>query len=583
MRSFFTTFSLRSILLTGLLATVTWPLSAEAVNRYVASTGTDVNACKKLTKPCRTIGYAVSKALAGDTIFVTYPSVGAPTVSNITINKSLTITGNGVKRSILNANGAGRHFSVTGATTIVTLTNLDLRNGTAFTGGSISNSGLLLTLLDTALRDNSATTDGGAIYNTGTLVVNNSEIETNTAQGDGGGIYNSGTVRVINGSSVQSNNAEYGGGIYTIGGSANVQIHQTSIVSHNRASRDGGGVYVDEGSSMQTSDSTFANNDADGEGGAVYAGGGDVTITQSTLEYNSADAAGGAISLHNGVATITTSLFVANDGGSLGGAIHNADTGLYSITASSFEGNFATIGGAIGDTPLAQPQLRTISGSTFAANTAETGGAIFFSPDYAVMAIVNSTFSQNSADDRGGAIYNSSGNSYGNPAGGGTVNVANATFYGNAAGLNSTAGATIWNERRITTNNSIVTHSENSSTATLHDGTACGGTALPLTGQNNLIGTTPYLDASCATSASGFTLPGVTLFNTLLSDNGGPDVGASHDPLETHALLAGSSATGMGWTSCPNPITGTLLTIDQINQPRPAGGNACDVGAYELQ
>lgn len=111
MDSFFSALSLRRMLLGGLFATCMWPLTAEAVNRYVSDTGTDgfsgTKTCTSATSPCLTINHAVRKALAGDTIFVTYSSVTSPTVNNITINRSLNITGNGLKRSILNANGTG--------------------------------------------------------------------------------------------------------------------------------------------------------------------------------------------------------------------------------------------------------------------------------------------------------------------------------------------------------------------------------------------------------------------------------------------------------------------------------------------
>lgn len=408
----------------------------------------------------------------------------------------------------------------------------------------------------------------------------NSEIETSSTTGNGGAIYNSGTVRVTSGSTVRSSTARYGGGIYTTGGNANVQINQNSTVKDNRASQDGGGIYVDEGGTMQISDSTFDDNDAEGEGGAVYAGGGDVTITKSTFEDNAADFDGGAVSIHEGRVTVTTSFFTTNSAEGAGGAIFAGENGRYSINHSSFADNSASLGGALSDyTDGALASPSRISASTFAFNDATYGGGAIFYIGYEELNIVNSTFSSNQAS-QGGAFEAGFTT--------GPITIANSTFYGNAA----TTGATLSTQQPLTLNNNIITHSDDPSTATVFgDGTACAGTILPLAGRNNLVGTsistaagyTTYTEGSCGPFPS-FTLPSVTYFDTVLGDNGGPDVGVDNDPLETHALLTGSNALGAGWNSCPDPTTGAPLTLDQISQPRPGGAVAgCDAGAFELQ
>ena len=75
----------------GLLATACVPPPTPPADsgRYVATTGTDTGTCKKSAAPCRTINYAVSQAVAGETVRVaagTYPEL-------VTVDKGLTFLG----------------------------------------------------------------------------------------------------------------------------------------------------------------------------------------------------------------------------------------------------------------------------------------------------------------------------------------------------------------------------------------------------------------------------------------------------------------------------------------------------------
>ena len=256
----------------------------------------------------------------------------------------------------------------------------------------------------------------------------------------------------------------------------------------------------------------------------------------------------------------------------------NRDNGSYTITHSSFANNAAGYGGgAIYDdaiTPLAAPPTN-INASTFALNSAtDRGGAVFYLSRDGNMVIVNSTFSGNDAGDEGGAIYH-------NPING-SMTIANATFSGNAA----VDGATIWTGESLTMNNSIVSDSDDPDTVDPFDGLACAGTGL-IVGRGNLVGSDSDpnfdFDGSCG-PFNTFAGVGVTYMDAL-ADKGGPRVGAESVALETHALLIDSNAIGVGWDNCPNPADplNNSLTVDQLDNPRPGGGDGCDVGAFELQ
>ena len=76
-------------LLAGLAGPV--PAARAATTRFVALTGADSGACASSASPCRTIGYALDQAAAGDTISVDaglYPE-------RLTIAKNVTLQGAG--------------------------------------------------------------------------------------------------------------------------------------------------------------------------------------------------------------------------------------------------------------------------------------------------------------------------------------------------------------------------------------------------------------------------------------------------------------------------------------------------------
>ena len=141
-------------------------------------------------------------------------------------------------------------------------------------------------------------------------------------------------------------------------------------------------------------DSIFAENTADGDGGAISAFN-DVTVNSSTFTGNVSGCVGGAISAGNDV-TVNSSTFTSNVSGCEGGAIYADDD--VTVSSSVFTRNVANdYGGAIdlyGDL--------VVSGSTFRGNEAGDGGAI---QAWSLSTISRSTFTNNLANNgNGGAI-----------------------------------------------------------------------------------------------------------------------------------------------------------------------------------
>ena len=213
-----------------------------------------------------------------------------------------------------------------------------------------------------------------------------------------------------------------------------------------------------------------------------------------------------------------------------GGGIFNA--GTLTVTNSTFSGNSADgSGGAI----FNGVGTLTITNSTFSGNSAGIGGAL---RNNGIASVTNSTFAGNSAI-RGGAIRHSAGFAD-------VLTVISSTFSGNSA-TDNTAG--IANDTAVNT-----FHMSNTIIANSLSGGDCN--SAPATNVNNLIE-----DGSCSPALSGDPNLGP------LQDNGGPT--------QTMALLSGSPAIDAGDdTACP--------ATDQRGITRPQGPH-CDIGAFELE
>jgi nitrous oxidase accessory protein NosD len=125
--------------LTGAVA-----LGAPKTTRHVSTSGTDTGTC--ITSPCRTIGYAIAQANAGDTV-----SVASGTYAeSVAVTKRLSLVGNG---ATVDATGElnGILISGAGATVIqgFTIVNAQLE-------GIFANKTADLTIADNVLMENDA-------------------------------------------------------------------------------------------------------------------------------------------------------------------------------------------------------------------------------------------------------------------------------------------------------------------------------------------------------------------------------------------------------------------------------------------
>ena len=164
-------------------------------------------------------------------------------------------------------------------------------------------------------------------------------------------------------------------------------------------------------------------------GGGIFNAGA-LTVTFCTFTENHASDYGGAIDSEDGTLSVADSTFTNNQayyGGAIIGAIIS-DEGTLSVAGSEFSGNLAYYGGAIWVN-----ETTAITDSTFTENYASgRGGAIELY--LGALTISHSTFMENYASDYGGAIDSDNG----------TLSVADSTFTGNAAVFEGGAINSLW-------------------------------------------------------------------------------------------------------------------------------------------
>lgn len=239
------------------------------------------------------------------------------------ISASVTILGEG--NVTLQGTGDSRLFLVHAGATLE-LDGLRLENGDAGeeVGGAILNNGAL-TVSASTFSGNRASVSGGAIYTTGTLEVSDSEFSGNQAHNAGiprgGAIYNdSGGMVTVEASTFSGNLASYGGAIYNAS-NGTVVVAASTFTGHFTSV--GGAIYTT--ARLEVTASTFSGNRAAGIGGAIFisSSGGTASVSASTFSDNWALDHGGAIFTANQL-TVTASTFNGNRA-ELGGAIYSSD------------------------------------------------------------------------------------------------------------------------------------------------------------------------------------------------------------------------------------------------------------------
>lgn len=340
----------------------------------------------------------------------------------------------------------------------VTLDDTTVENNKAVNGGGLFHLGIAvpgsLTLQNgSVIRNNIASSMGGGLFLWGNvgLKSENSEISGNKAlygagiaasqytanfaspklelvdtkvnnNGDantvmGGGIYAAqGVVLNAENTKLLDNTAKSGGGIL-LWSKSSADLNN-SEVSGNKATGNGGGVYVyDATCSLTTSNGTVFRENSGYRGGGIFSSGGTVTVEDSTFEKNTATDDGGAIAAtQNSSLTVRSSKVLENKAADTAGGIL-AEKSTLEVTDSIIDGNRASLGGGLyisdidapGETKEDKPE-HTITRTEITNNTADgqgIGGGIYLGAQKLTITdsklTGNNTISKN-GQTQGGAI-----------------------------------------------------------------------------------------------------------------------------------------------------------------------------------
>jgi len=217
----------------------------------------------------------------------------------------------------------------------------------------------------------------------GTMIDGNSATGDMANQGGAGIFNNGGTLNIINGTVVSNNMATgtsaSGGGLLSTDG--DVTVTDSSFDS-NAANRAGGAIEIIDGTLTFTS-STMSNNDvngmagtpAPGNGGGFHVTGtsGTVTISTSTISGNAAANEGGGLWNQNGTTMNVSMSNINNNEAAEGGGIYNNTDAITTVMTSTISNNSASISGGGLTNNGASLDLNAV---TVAQNSATTGGGI---------------------------------------------------------------------------------------------------------------------------------------------------------------------------------------------------------------
>ena len=426
-----------------------------AVPLLLATTITVTNTSDDSEAPAAgSLRQSIRSAAAGDTIRFASSTDGTPFMLDeafITLNKNLTIIGNGMSNTLLDGGGASRIFSVTSGT--VRLMNVTIREGrTTTVGGGIRiRLGATLMLRNVIVRDcvslgggqftnaNGTTFQGGGgIANEGTLFMNRVLVTGNTAtsgSGSGGGILNAtGASLEMYYSSVTNNEANRaGGGIEDASGGTEDETYlrfcnvNGNVV--NTSPGNGGGIHVGGNGNLRVRLGQVNDNTAGAEGGGIWMGTGKLDIRGTRVDGNvaagdDADQGGGGLYNQGGTMIVNPDTRITNNAatgtsGSGGGILNGVAVVEGSTIAGSLRINDATIsnntanraGGGVEDASGAASRFFVINAridSNDVLTSPGNGGGIHITGDGSLV-LLRGSVSFNTAGAEGGGLWNSIG------------------------------------------------------------------------------------------------------------------------------------------------------------------------------
>jgi len=361
----------RTLLITGLvvigscLTMSASPVRSAASTWFVSSSGQDTNDCRTAVTPCATIGAAIGKGGAGDTIRIGPGTYG----ERLLISKDLIVIGAGSGVTALDG-GSGQPPRTAPLIMVsagrVVISGLSLQNNhTTGVGAGLSNPAGTVQLINSAVTNNATSSSGAGISNYGTLSLISTTVTGGTAQMAGGGIWNVGSLTLLR-SSIVNNHALFAqaGGIVN-GGSMTVT---QSIIAGNSAPHGAAGL-DSGGSATSAAPVLIISSTISGNGGAGVQIVGVGTIIASTLSGNTGPGlvSYGVPSFVPSTVSIVNSTLSGN-----GGGLYN-DGAQVSVWGSTISGNRAVYHNAGG--LMEKSGTMSLMTTIIAGNTPGDGGS----------------------------------------------------------------------------------------------------------------------------------------------------------------------------------------------------------------
>ena len=284
--------------------------------------------------------------------------------------------------------------------------------GFNMSGGTISNNKTI------TVPDGSLWADGGGVYGNMTYAYINmtgGEISHNTAARYGGGVHTDGSknqFKMSGNAKISDNTAEYGGGMFVC--SKNNELSENAIISGNKATKSGGGIYMSTladwtASSLTMSGGEISQNIAGTDGGGIEVYGGGVTMTGGKISGNTAGTNGGGVDASNRFTmsggTISDNKATTGDGG---GVCQNDNSGTFTMSGGEISNNTAAgSGGGVqaGGYVFLMSDDAKISGNTATGN----GGGVNVSGTYGLRIAGGASVLNNSCNGKVNNVYLPSG------------------------------------------------------------------------------------------------------------------------------------------------------------------------------
>ena len=285
-------------------------------------------------------------------------------------------------------------------------------------GGIYAADGSIVAITNSAIR-NCYGKFGAAIFSDdSTIFIKNSEIGntndlyTNISKYDGGGVYAIGGTCLVYHSTFVNNQAGDEGGAISVA-TCDLMITNT-IFNNNKAVENGGALFAFFGSILNVSDSTIVSNSANNGGGIWWDSNTNMTIVNSTVNRNEADNnGGGVLAAGSGLVSFNNVEITRNsaDANGDGGGLYVSDGQNVKLVDSDIGNNGAGKGSGIFIRDGANVELSAVDDDVLMqGNTAKYGGGIYIEDENSIIDIVSTsgyqiTMSYNLVNNAGGGIY----------------------------------------------------------------------------------------------------------------------------------------------------------------------------------